>query len=84
MSGSYRSASSTAPAHSAVAVSPNDVTGIPVTRALYIGTAGTLVVVMADDENTVTFTDAPVGILPIQVSRVLSTGTVATNIVALY
>jgi len=84
MSGSYRSSNATVSAHSATAVTPGDSTDIPVTRALYIGTTGDVAVRMADDENSVTFTAVAVGIFPIQVSRVLSTGTTASNIVALY
>lgn len=85
MSGSYRSANATVSAHSALAVTPNDSTVIPVTRALYIGAGGTIVVTMAEDGNNVTFINLPEGtIFPIQVSKVLSTGTTATSIVALY
>lgn len=79
----YRSADSTAPAHGAVSVTPNNSTVIPVTRALYIGTTGALAVRMADG-MTITFTAVPVGVFPIQVDQVLATGTVASNIIALY
>lgn len=83
MSGAHRSASSTAPAHDAIAVNPNDATVIPMTRALYIGTTGNLTVRMADGHNA-TFSTVPVGIFPIQVDMVLNTGTTAAAIVALY
>lgn len=85
MSGVYRSANATVSAHSAGAVTPSDTTVLPVTRALYVGTGGNISVVMGDDENTVTFVNVPSGVIfPIQISKVLSTNTTATNIVALW
>lgn len=84
MSGAYRSADATVAARRAVAVTPSDATLIPVTRALYVGTAGNLTVRMAEDQTNATFTNVPVGIFPVQVDRVLSTGTAAAGIVALY
>lgn len=83
MAGAYHNADATVAARDAVAVTPSDATVIPVTRALYIGTGGDLVVKMASD-NQVTFTAVAAGIFPIQVQMVLSTGTTASNIVALY
>lgn len=84
MAGSYRSSNATVAAHSAVTITPSDSTDIPVTRALYVGVAGNIAVRMADDENDITFTNVPVGVFPIQVLRVLSTGTTATELIALY
>ena len=84
MAGKYTSANATVSAHSALAVTPSDSTILPCTRALYVGTTGNISVVMADDENTVTFLNVPVGILPIQVVMVLSTNTTASNIIALW
>ena len=84
MAGSYRSANATVAAHSAFVVTPSDVTLLPATRGLYVGTGGNINVVMAEDENTVLFTAVPSGfILPIQVIQVLSTSTTASNIIAL-
>lgn len=84
MAGSYRSANATVAAHSATAVTPSDVTLLPVTRGLYIGGGGDVVVRMAEDENIVTFTAVPQGvILPIQVTQVRA-ATAATAIVALH
>jgi hypothetical protein len=71
------------PARVGLAVTPSDVTILNPTRALYIGTTGNLTVRMYGSQNNVTFTTVPVGIFPIQVDRVLATGTTATNIVAL-
>lgn len=81
--GAYRSASSTAPASKATSVTPSDATVFEVCRALYVGTTGNIAVRMADG-TSLTFTSVPVGILPIQVDMVKSTGTTASNIIALY
>lgn len=72
-----------ASAYAAVAVTPNDTTVIPTTRALYIGVTGDVAVTMADGVAA-TFKAVPVGVLPVQVKIVASTSTTATNIVALY
>lgn len=77
----------TAPAKSAVAVTPSDSTDMTMTsRALYIGGAGNVAVLMDDGSGTpVVFSSVPAGtILPIRAARVRSTGTTATNIVAIY
>lgn len=72
------------PARDAVAVTPSDATNLTyVTRALYVGVTGDVVAVMQSGA-VVTFKAAPVGVLPICVSRVNATGTTATNILALY
>lgn len=68
----------------AAAVTPNDDTVLTTTRALYVGGAGAVAVRLADDSSAVTLAAVPAGtLLPIRASRVLSTGTTATNIVAL-
>lgn len=71
-------------ARHAVAVTPNDTTKLakPAIKGLYIGGTGTLSVLMADG-TTAAFAAVPVGFFPISVQRVNSTGTTATNIVAL-
>jgi hypothetical protein len=81
--GAFRGAASTAPAHGAVAITPSDVTVIPVTRSIYVGTTGNINVRMADGQ-TLVFPTVPVGVLAIQVDQVLSTSTTASNIIALY
>jgi hypothetical protein len=83
MSGAYRSADATVAAKRAVAVTPTDGLLIPATRSLYVGTGGTLVVRMAEDDLTATFTNVAAGIFPVQVVEVLAT-TTATGILALY
>lgn len=70
-------------AENAFAITPSDVTDISAT-SLYIGGAGNLAVLTAG-ADTVTFNGVLAGtILPVEVTRVLSTGTTATNIIGLY
>lgn len=78
------------PVEGAAAVTVSDSTDLTLApcRALWIGAAGNVSVVMADD-TTITFTGVNAGtLLPISVKRVRSTGTTVstpnTNIVALY
>jgi len=72
------------PATDAVAVTPDDNNDLAnVAVALYVGTTGD-VKINTFYGNTVTFKTVPVGIMPVRVSRVWSTGTTASNIVALY
>ena len=82
--GAYRDADSTVSAHGAVAVTKSDSTVLPTTRALYIGVTGNVAVTMADDGTVVTFVAVPVGILPVQVTKVMSTNTTASSMIALY
>lgn len=74
----------TKPAYGAVAVTPNDSADLSIpARALYIGGAGDIALIMASGDE-VTFSGCLAGtILPIQVIRVKSTSTTATNILAL-
>lgn len=74
-----------APASSAVAVTPSDSTNFAFeAKALFVGTAGNVVVVMRDGVAC-TFTNVQAGqILPVRCTRVNSTNTTASNIVALY
>ncbi len=78
----YKTANDTVSAHAAVAVTKSDVTVFDITRALYVGSTGDVAVRMADG-MTITFKTVPVGILPIQVDQVRSTGTTASEIIAL-
>jgi len=74
------------PCGSAAAVTPSDsvnLTGGP-TRALFVGGAGALSCLMVDD-TTCVFTGVVAGaVLALRVKRVNSTGTTATNIVAMW
>ena len=75
----------TSPYNDAAAVTPSDSTDLAnTTRALYIGSQGTITVRMAGSGNDVQFSLDKHEILPIRVTRVLATGTSASNIVALW
>jgi metal-dependent HD superfamily phosphatase/phosphodiesterase len=70
----------------AAAVTPSDSTDLPngVARALYIGGGGT-VVLDTYTQTSLSFVGVQAGtILPVNVKRVRSTGTIATNLIALY
>ena len=69
------------PLSRAEAVTPDDANDLThLTRALYIGTGGT-VQLSLEDGTTVTFTNMAAGWHPIRVARVWATGTSATDIV---
>ena len=72
------------PAQDAAAVTPSDTAELsPVARSLYVGGAGD-VKVTTEAGTDVTFSGALAGsIIPVRCRRVFSTGTTATNIVAL-
>lgn len=72
----------TDPAVGAYAVTPHD-TNVQNARALYIGTSGDVAVVTRGRSTSVIFQNCPVGILPVQVTKVLSTGTTASDILGL-
>lgn len=75
------------PAVSAVAVTPADGTTLTngQCRSLYIGGAGNVSVIMANDTVAATFVGCSAGqILPIMATTVQATLTTATNIIALY
>lgn len=75
----------TSPASNAFTITPHATNTLPyVTRAIYVGGEGSLVVEMAGGGSVVTFSDVPAGsLLPIRARRVLSSSG-ATNIVGLY
>lgn len=68
----------------AVAVTPSDSEVIPYPRGIYVGVAGDLVVVLKGKTGTVTIKAAANGYHPIRPVQIYSTGTTATNILALY
>lgn len=70
-------------AYKALSVTPSDATILEVTRSLYVGVTGDLAVHTADGQ-TITFKNAAVGYHPLQVDQVMSTGTTASQIIALY
>lgn len=72
------------PGKFAAAIAPSDVTDLTaVTRAIYVGSAAGNIVAIINGV-AITFVAVPIGILPIQASRVNSTGTTSTNLVALW
>lgn len=75
----------TGPARSAFAITPHATNELAfVTRAVWVGGAGTLVCTMADDGTEVTFAGIPAGtLLPIQVKKVNTTSS-GTLIIGLY
>lgn len=84
MPGAYRTADSTASARRAASVTLSDSTVIENTRALYIGTAGNLKVTLVEGGD-VTFVGLGSGtVLPVQAVKVWSTGSTASNVLALY
>jgi hypothetical protein len=76
----------TAPGNNLIAITPSDSTDLPqVSRGIYVGGAGNLVVTPAAGGSNVTFVAVPAGtVLPIRVTRVLSTSTTATSLINLY
>ena len=71
------------PATHASAVTKSDTTVLAGVVGIYVGGAGNLAVTMNSGVDVI-FPAVPVGsILPIRVTKVLSTGTTATNVVAL-
>ena len=74
------------PARNAYAVTPDDGTDLTMSsRALWVGAAGNVSVILVNDSGAVTIVGVPAGsLLPFAVKRVRSTGTTAASIVALY
>lgn len=75
----------TSPARDAAAVTPSDATDLAVLpRAIYVGQAGNLALIMAGGQ-TVTFQAVPAGtLLPIRAARILATETTAGAVVSLW
>ncbi len=80
----FRASGNTDPASDGFSITPNDIQELPTTvRALYVGSTGDIVVVMADG-SALTFTNVPSGtILPIRIKAVKATGTNAANLIGL-
>ena len=81
----------TVPARNAQAIIPGDTGNGPdngeveFCRGVYIGGDGNLTVILEDDVLPTTFVGVVAGsLLPIRVSRVMSTNTTATNIVVVW
>ena len=76
------------PAINAAVIVPNDTVDIQTTRAIYVGGTGDINVQFnteGGNTSNVILIDVPVGtVVPVRASRVLDTGTSATNLVAFY
>ncbi len=80
----HRGAEVSTPAYDAVAVTPHDSTNLTTTaRALWVGVAGNVSVEMAGSGSAIVFLGVQ-GLIPIRVTRVNSTSTTATDIVAIW
>lgn len=70
--------------HGAVIV-PSDTVALAVlTRAIWVGVAGDVTLILAGDTAAVTLKAVPVGMLNVCASQVMATGTAATNMIALW
>ena len=74
------------PATRAAAVTPNDSTDLTyASRAIYVGGAGNIKVDTLGGDSAITFVGVPAGTtLAVRATRVYSTSTTATSIVALW
>ena len=74
-----------ASAWGSITITPSDTTILsPVLRAIYVGAAGNVAVRMLDGSTPI-FVGVLAGtVLPIQIDKVLATGTTAASIVGLY
>lgn len=72
------------PASHGISVTPSDSTPLSeTTRGLYVGTGGNIAAVMLSGAS-VSFSTVPAGsVLPVRLTKILATGTTASNIVAL-
>lgn len=71
------------PAFSAIAVTLDAV--IPACRGIYVGVAGDISITMVNVGTAVIFKNAAAGsTIPVQASKINTTGTTATNLVVLY
>lgn len=69
----------------ATSVTPSDSSELDYfTNGLWVGGAGTVSLILQNDSAAVSFTVPAGTLLPFHVKQVRSTGTTATNIVALY
>lgn len=72
------------PGKYAAQITPSDTVNLPApTRAIYVGSAGGAITVIMNG-TPVQFLAVPLGILPIQCTRVNATGTTSTNLIALW
>lgn len=81
-----RSSTQDGPATGAEPITPsNTVEMDAISRGIYVGVGGDIVVVPASGDGTILFKGAVAGsIIPIRAKRVNATGTTATDLVSLY
>lgn len=72
------------PVHGVVVVPSDTVDLASPCRAIWVGVAGDVAVILAGDTAAVTLKAAPVGMLEVCATRVMATNTAATNMVALW
>ena len=77
------------PATKAIAITPSDSADFPApdtyTKGLYVGGDGDVKVLLVEDTTAVTFVGMKAGsVYPLKIKRVYSTGTTATNLIALF
>ena len=85
-SSTYPQSQVTTPAGNGLAVVPSDSVDLPeFNREIYVGTEGDITVIMAANGEQITYKNIPSGTrLPYVVSRILATGTDATDIVIVW
>lgn len=81
----HHTPSLTSPVSAAIAISPSDTEDLShVTRALFVGVGGELVVTMLSGD-TATLSNVQPGVMyPLRVTRVHATGTTAAAVLGLY
>lgn len=86
MAHSHNDINAISPARNVAAITPDDATDLTyVAKALYIGVGGNVYLDAVYEGSNVAFVNVPSGtILPVQTTRVYSTGTTATSIVGMY
>lgn len=74
-----------APATSAFAINPDDAATLPLaTRAIYVGSGGSMVAQMIDGGEDITFENlSPGSVLAIRLRAVRGTGTTASSLIGL-
>lgn len=80
----YASPSLSGPASHGFAITPHDTNPLAeTTRALYVGGAGAVSVVLASGASLSFASVSPGTVLPVRVTKVMATGTTATDILGL-
>lgn len=67
--------------HNAAAITPSDSADLSTPMMIWVNGAGTVAVIPAGGQSTVTYTMPAASVVPVRVKRVLATGTTATGLV---